>query len=47
VGHNGQYNDDEIYGSGNTQMAEFWEYDARLMRRWNTDPMAHAGQNLY
>gem|GEM_PF-1644595 len=46
-GHNGQYNDDEIYGKGNTQMAEFWEYDARLMRRWNTDPMAHAGQSLY
>ncbi|MBL0913102.1 MAG: RHS repeat protein [Bacteroidia bacterium] len=47
AGHNGHFNDDEIYGKGNTQMAEFWEYDARLMRRWNTDPLAHAGQSLY
>ncbi|MBL0912285.1 MAG: hypothetical protein IBJ09_07920 [Bacteroidia bacterium] len=47
AGHNGHFNDDEIYGKGNTQMAEFWEYDARLMRRWNTDPLAHAGQSRY
>ena len=37
-GFNGQERDDEIYGAGNTYTAEFWEYDARLGRRWNIDP---------
>jgi hypothetical protein len=35
---NGQAKDDEIYGEGNTYSAQFWEYDARLGRRWNLDP---------
>jgi RimJ/RimL family protein N-acetyltransferase len=30
--------DDEIYGEGNTYSAQYWEYDARLGRRWNLDP---------
>ena len=46
-GHNGQYKDDEIYGAGNTYTAEYWEYDARLMRRWNTDPLAYEWQSPY
>jgi hypothetical protein len=37
-GMNTQEKDDEIYGQGNTYSAEFWEYDARLARRWNVDP---------
>jgi hypothetical protein len=35
---NGQERDDEVSGAGNTMTAEFWEYDARLGRRWNMDP---------
>lgn len=35
---NGQERDDEVAGVGNTMTAEFWEYDARLGRRWNIDP---------
>ncbi|MCB9252947.1 MAG: hypothetical protein H6605_10800 [Flavobacteriales bacterium] len=38
-GFNTQEMDDEIYGEGNTTSAEFWEYDARLGRRWNIDPV--------
>ncbi len=37
-GFNGQEKDDEVDGLGNTMSAEFWEYDARLGRRWNCDP---------
>jgi len=36
---NGQEKDDEVSGSGNTMTAEFWEYDSRLGRRWNVDPV--------
>ncbi len=39
-GFNGQEKDDEIYGEGNSTTAEFWQYDARLGRRWNVDPEA-------
>lgn len=35
---NGQEKDDEVSGIGNIMTAEFWEYDARLGRRWNIDP---------
>jgi hypothetical protein len=35
-GFNGQEKDDEVCGSGNLNTAEFWEYDTRLGRRWNT-----------
>jgi hypothetical protein len=31
--------DDEIKGSGNSYTAEFWQYDSRLGRRWNIDPV--------
>jgi len=37
-GMNGQMKDNEIYGEGNTYSAQYWEYDARLGRRWNLDP---------
>ncbi|MBN8696094.1 MAG: hypothetical protein J0L87_06155 [Bacteroidetes bacterium] len=36
----GQEKDDEITGNvGTHYTAEYWEYDARLGRRWNVDPM--------
>ena len=37
-GFNGQEKDNEIYGTGNLNTAEYWEYDARIGRRWNVDP---------
>jgi murein DD-endopeptidase MepM/ murein hydrolase activator NlpD len=37
-GFNTQEKDDEVYGAGNLNTAEFWEYDTRIGRRWNTDP---------
>jgi RHS repeat-associated protein len=38
-GFNGQEKDDEIAGSGNSYTAEYWQYDSRLGRRWNIDPV--------
>jgi RHS repeat-associated protein len=46
-GFNGQMKDDEIYGEGNAYSAEFWEYDARLGRRWNVDPLPKPHESLY
>src|SRR5690554_6183651 len=39
-GFGGQEKDNEIYGTGNSYTAEFWQYDPRLGRRWNIDPMS-------
>jgi hypothetical protein len=36
-GFNGQEKDDEVFQGAMT--AQFWEYDSRLGRRWNVDPM--------
>jgi hypothetical protein len=38
-GFNGQEKVDEIAGVGNHNTALFWEYDTRLGRRWNVDPV--------
>lgn len=39
-GFQGQESDDDITGShGHMYTAQFWEYDARMGRRWNTDPV--------
>jgi RHS repeat-associated protein len=38
-GFNGQLKDDEVYGEGNSYTAEYWQYDPRLGRRWNIDPI--------
>jgi hypothetical protein len=46
-GMNTQEKDDEIYGQGNTYSAEFWEYDARLGRRWNVDPKPNPSSSQY
>jgi hypothetical protein len=44
---NGQEKDDEIAGSGNITTAEFWEYDTRIGRRWNIDPVDKAWMTSY
>ncbi|GEM_PF-5017651 len=46
-GMNGQEKDDEIYGKGNSYSAEFWQYDARLGRRWNIDPVVKPHESPY
>ena len=38
-GFQGQTQDNELYGNGNSYSAEFWQYDPRLGRRWNVDPV--------
>ena len=38
-GFNTQEKDKEIYNNNETYNATFWEYDGRLGRRWNVDPM--------
>jgi hypothetical protein len=38
-GFGGQEKDDEINSIGNIYTAQFWEYDCRLGRRWNIDPL--------
>ncbi|MFA9212584.1 MAG: hypothetical protein ACEQSR_01895 [Candidatus Methylacidiphilales bacterium] len=46
-GFNGQEKDDEVSGAGNTMTAEFWEYDSRLCRRWNVDPLPKIHESPY
>ncbi|MFO0477362.1 MAG: RHS repeat domain-containing protein [Bacteroidota bacterium] len=46
-GFNGQEKDDEIAGNGNINTAEFWQYDTRLGRRWNTDPIVKPWESPY
>ena len=46
-GFNGQEKTDEISGSGNHNTALFWEYDTRLGRRWNLDPVDKPWQTRY
>ena len=47
-GAGGQEMDNEIYGSaGTSYTAEYWQYDSRLMRRWNVDPMTYPWQSSY
>lgn len=39
-GFNGQLKDNEVYGAeGTSYTAEFWQYDPRVGRRWNLDPV--------
>jgi len=44
-GAGGQEKDDEIFIGAYT--AEYWEYDSRLGRRWNVDPITYAWQSSY
>ena len=46
-GFNTQEKTDEISGPGNHNTATFWEYDTRLGRRWNTDPVIKPWESLY
>jgi hypothetical protein len=42
---NGQEKSTEINGSSYT--AEFWQYDARIVRRWNVDPVSKEYESPY
>ena len=44
---NTQMHTDEISGTGNHTTALFWEYDTRLGRRWNLDPVTYPWQSSY
>ncbi len=46
-GFGGQEADNEVYGQGNAYTAKFWEYDPRLGRRWNIDPVPDPSQSSY
>jgi hypothetical protein len=46
-GFNGQMKDDEVYGEGNSYTAEYWQYDPRLGRRWNVDPVVKPWESSY
>ena len=46
-GFNGQEQDNEVSGEGNSYTAEFWQYDSRLGRRWNTDPIVKPFESPY
>src|SRR5690554_2064952 len=39
-GYNTQMRVDEIAGKGNHYTAPYWEYDPRVVHRWNIDPMS-------
>ena len=42
---NGQEKSQEI--GPNTTTAEFWQYDARIVRRWNVDPRPSVEVSVY
>ena len=46
-GFGGQEKSNEIKGEGNSYTAEFWEYDPRLGRRWNVDPVKKPFESPY
>jgi len=47
MGYNGQMKDNEVAGMGNHNTALFWEYDTRLGRRWNRDPVMRSWESVY
>lgn len=46
-GFNGQEMSNEFKGLGNSYSAEYWEYDSRLGRRWNLDPIIKHNESPY
>ena len=44
---NGQEADNEVLGEGVCLSAEFWQYDSRLGRRWNVDPVFKEYESPY
>jgi hypothetical protein len=45
--YNGQHKSPEIYNSINHYTAEYWEYDSRVVMRWNPDPISFAWESPY
>jgi hypothetical protein len=39
--------DDELAGEGNSYTAQFWQYDSRIARRWNIDPVVKHHESPY
>lgn len=46
-GFNGMEKDDEVAGKGASYTATYWQYDSRLGRRWNQDPVNKSGLSPY
>lgn len=46
-GFGGQEGDPEIAGAGNSYTAKYWQYDSRLGRRWNKDPITYPWHSPY
>lgn len=46
-GFNGMERDDEVSGAGNSYTAQFWQFDARLGKRWNIDPILKSHESPY
>lgn len=46
-GFNGMEKDDEVSGEGNSYTAPFWQYDSRVARRWNIDPVVKHNESPY
>jgi RHS repeat-associated protein len=46
-GFGSQEADNEVSGRGNSYTAEFWQYDSRLGRRWDVDPVVKADRSPY
>lgn len=46
-GFQGQEADNEVQGKGNSMSAKFWQYDSRIGRRWNRDPILPAANSPY
>ena len=46
-GFGGQMLDNEVVGEGGIYTAEHWQYDSRLGRRWNIDPVIKSWQSGY
>ncbi len=44
-GHNGQEKDEDV-GHG-IYTAEFWQYDSKIARRWNVDPIFDPSTSPY
>ncbi len=47
LGFGGQEKDHDINAKGNVSTAEYWEYDSRLGRRWNVDPIVKPWESIY
>ena len=46
-GFNGQEKSNEVDEGGSLYTARYWQYDGRIVRRWNRDPKPHASLSDY